>query len=160
LNPELKGSAGTLSLIVVVTILGVAYVVRPQVAETTTTHSTTFAFDPAPGAVSYKVLWGGSTNTYTNCVNIGSNIIFTLRHNEPDCHAIACSVDEYGNESAWSNPAGVYRRGVIDTVYAQTNADLALPFKDAFKVAEVTNSTGSMFYRLRIQRVNNNSVYP
>ena len=125
---------------------------------------TAFAFNPAndPSIVGYCIYWGGHPTTRTNHLNIGSNLVFTVEHYESSIDAVGHSHNQFHVES-WppTPPAGVHYYGTKDVVFAQTNSTPVAPgWADAFQVTTLTNSTPSLFYRLRIERMENKVVYP
>ena len=156
---ELKGLTKTVGIIAAASaaVVGI-YVSQPAAP---VMHSTTFAFDasPSPEVVGYKVYFGGATNTLTNSQVIGSNLVFTLQTTYKDVHAQVVAFDTNGVESIPSNPAGIYRRGTTDKVIAQISTNLT-QWQDAFFVTEISNIYQQQFYKLRIERTNNTTVYP
>jgi hypothetical protein len=138
--------------------LAQAQAVSPPAGE-----SMTVTFDPSPsvGVAGYKIYYGNSINNLVSFVDIGNVTTATVQTGlQYPIHLAATAYDTNGNESVFSNFAGVLGPEAHDVIYAQTNSDLAMgAWNDAFLVLQATNSQPN-FYRLRINRNIQHVTYP
>ena len=121
----------------------------------------TLAWDPSPGTnviAHYNVYWGSATRTYTNAVNVGTNLTATVTNlmAGPTYYFAATATDQSGLESdysaevswTWLPPTNV----VTVTVAVETNNRPVGAWSSwcTLPVTAATNPTAPIYYRSRL----------
>ena len=136
-------------------------VMAPEAADVPTKIRTTFAFVASPDAsvTGYKLYYGPTSRNYTNSVDLGTNLTATIEHDGYPIIAAATAYNAAGDESVFSNEAGVLGTQTIVRGYDQRAASPDGPFADADLVFTRTNPP-TTFHRLRIESVNELQTFP
>lgn len=132
--------------------------------------SVSLAWDASPGTnviAHYNVYWGRATRTYTNAVNVGTNLTATITNliAGPTYHFAATATDASGLESdysdevtwTWLPPTNV----VTVTLAVETNSWPTGAWSDwcTLPVTTITNPLAPIYYRSRLAVTTTNASF-